>query len=274
MATHVARTAQGRAATAKEPPSSQEPPRPRSDIIQEIAALIATSKNVVVITGAGLSVASGIAAFRSGAGAVWSANVTTLGTRKEFKKDAPKWYNEFWLPAFECERVRSARPSRAHDDLAFLCRLSAGVKVVTQNVDGLHVNAVPDAQLVEAHGRVGLYRCARFGGAKKCAVKAAGEEWFDESEISKEDVMAIRALHVEKAPACPKCGGTLVPLALLFDEMYDTHFFFEAEAWDSWLDEADAVLFIGTSFVVEVTREALRRAKDKGVPVYNVNVDV
>jgi len=56
--------------------------------------------------------------------------------------------------------------------------------------------------------------------------------------------------------------------------MYDTHFFFEAEAWDSWLDEADAVLFIGTSFVVEVTREALRRAKDKGVPVYNVNVDV
>ena len=47
----------------------------------------------------------------------------------------------------------------------------------------------------------------------------------------------------------------------------------QADAWDGWLDDADAVVFAGTSFSVQVTREALRRCRDRRVPIYNFNVD-
>ena len=47
----------------------------------------------------------------------------------------------------------------------------------------------------------------------------------------------------------------------------------QADAWDGWLDDADAVVFAGTSFSVQVTREALRRCSDRRVPISNFNVD-
>lgn len=237
--------------------------------LKEIAVLAAQSA-VLFVTGAGLSCASGIAAFRTGDDAVWSKHVTDMGTKRAFRKDPVTWYNEFWLPTFEATVVE-AKPSAAHKAIAKIARLAPRTRVVTQNVDGLHVgrvhgdSGVADPQLIEAHGRTGLFRCA--GG---CA--EARNDWYELHELAEDDQKALSNFKVDRPPQCPKCHGPAMPLALLFDECYDAHFFFEADAWDAWLDECDAIVFVGTSFAAELTREALRRSKERGIPVFDVNV--
>ena len=71
-------------------------PRPPAELIDELAIHIADGRNVLFITGAGLSVSAGIPAFRSGAGAVWEENVVQYGTRKSLRRDPVEWHNAFW----------------------------------------------------------------------------------------------------------------------------------------------------------------------------------
>jgi len=49
-------------------------------------------------------------------------------------------------------------------------------------------------------------------------------------------------------------------------------FFFESDAWDSWYDETDAIVFIGTSFAVQLTSEAIKRAKRHNIALFNINL--
>eukprot|EP00629_Pelagomonadales_sp_RCC1024_P017947 CAMPEP_0119297504 /NCGR_PEP_ID=MMETSP1329-20130426/51107_1 /TAXON_ID=114041 /ORGANISM="Genus nov. species nov., Strain RCC1024" /LENGTH=330 /DNA_ID=CAMNT_0007298445 /DNA_START=159 /DNA_END=1148 /DNA_ORIENTATION=+ len=260
-------------------------PRPADELLDELAGHIAAGRNVIFITGAGISVTAGIPAFRTGSEAVWTEHVVTYGTRKSLRKDPVEWYNQFWLPTFETKRVKCATRTPAHEAIGALATLCPGVRVVTQNVDGLHVGSVPDAQLIEAHGRAGLFRCAGFGpaasGRRRCTAQEATTQWYELGELKARDRQAIEAFHEDGTgppltapPACPRCGAALAPLSLLFDENYDSHFFYEADAWDGWLDDADAVVFAGTSFSVQVTREALRRARERRLHVYNLNVDL
>ena len=179
--------------------------RPADELLDEVAALIAGGSSVVFITGAGISVSAGIPAFRSGTDAVWTENVVEsaaaassgsraargadrargarrYGTRKALRRDPVHWYNEFWLPTFECARLKTATRTAAHDALGALATLAPRTRVVTQNVDGLHVGSVPDPQLVEAHGRAGLFRCAGIGaaapGRPRCPADVATTEWY------------------------------------------------------------------------------------------------
>ena len=214
-------------------------PRPPAELIDELAIHIADGRNVLFITGAGLSVSAGIPAFRSGAGAVWEENVVQYGTRKSLRKDPVEWHNAFWLPTFETKRMKDAKPTKAHDALAELAQLSPAIKVVTQNVDALHVGGgVPDAQLVEAHGRAGLFRCCGIGdateGRTRCDESVANKEWYGVDDLLSKDRKALQAWWrdegkpVTRPFSCPRCGAFLAPLSLLFDENYDSHFFFEA----------------------------------------------
>lgn len=267
--------------------ASQQEARNES-LLFELAKLCASKdKRILFVTGAGLSIASGIPAFRSGDDAVWSRHVTDMGTRKMLKKDTLRWFNEFWLPTFESERVRQAKPSEAHVAISKISRLAPLTRVVTQNVDGLHVgrihgeDGVEDSQLIEAHGRARLYRCVGFwdSSSKDCCDEAtATQEWYEVDELLPEDAAALNAPSPrfegdDRLPTCPKCRSALVaPLALLFDECYDAHFFFEADSWDAWLDDSDAIVFVGTSYAVELTREALKRSKERKIPVFDINL--
>jgi len=134
--------------------------------------------------------------------------------------------------------MRDAKPTKAHDALAELAQLSPAIKVVTQNVDALHVGGgVPDAQLVEAHGRAGLFRCCGIGdateGRTRCEESVANKEWYGVDDLLSKDRKALQAWWrdegkpVTRPFSCPRCGAFLAPLSLLFDENYDSHFFFE-----------------------------------------------
>lgn len=65
----------------------------------------------------------------------------------------------------------------------------------------------------------------------------------------------------------------VLPQALLFDEGYHSHSFYQFDKAEEWLAAADALVFVGTSFAVQLTQTALQYARDKHIPVYNFNID-
>ena len=92
----------------------------------------------VIITGAGLSAASGIPTFRGSSSAVWSNNIWTMATREAFRREPSDWWNDFWLTAFPLSYTGYS-PNAGHEAIAHIVNNAPGtVKVLTQNVDGLH----------------------------------------------------------------------------------------------------------------------------------------
>ena len=230
-----------------------------------LGALLRDGERVVVVTGAGVSAASGIPPFRGSADAVWSKAVVETGTTRAFAADPEAWYGEFWFTSVGAWSSTTVRPNAAHEALATLARkFPSSVRIVTQNVDGLHrVSGVPSEQLVEAHGVVGEFRCLSSsptrGPKEDC-------EYRHHKTVS-----CPEATSVATVPRCPTCGTLMAPLALLFDEAYEDHDRFEFDRVREWLRTARALVFVGTSFAVTLTDVALREARDRSVPVVNFN---
>ena len=74
-------------------------------------------------------------------------------------------------------------------------------------------------------------------------------------------------------PHCPVCGSLVMPLTLLFDEHYASHSFFKNDVVCDWLDRAETLVFVGTSFSVGITSAALQSAMTWGSDVYSFNVE-
>jgi len=121
-------------------------------------------KRILIFTGAGLSVNSGIQPFR-GKNGLWSETLWTNATRSSFRKDPLSWYNDFWLHHFPSSNydTLSYRPNAAHEAISKLCNAFSNMYVITQNVDGLHCQTDTrwnwNDRLVECHGRLGLFKC-------------------------------------------------------------------------------------------------------------------
>lgn len=255
-----------------------------------LADLIASGRRVVFVTGAGLSVASGIPPFRrsrmeskANDGAVWSQHIEEMGTRAAFEKDPRAWYTFFWLPTFAPAKVAKP-PNDGHEAIAELASVFPAVFVITQNVDGLHSRTVAAwdhiARLIEAHGRVGLYKCSypRDDVDDPGACVYATQATLLPGSFS--EAVQAQLGHVEPEPApmahpppCPRCQRPCMPQALLFDEDYGDHAFYEFERLQEWLAAAECFVFVGTSFAVTVTTLALEQAKERKVPCFNFNVD-
>jgi NAD-dependent deacetylase len=103
----------------------------RRDPSQHLAQLIREHRNVVIITGAGLSAASGVPMFRSGDNSIWRLQAESLGTRRAFLKDPTKWYEDFWFKHFPHKFTR-CRPNQGHEAIAQLASAHPRVRVVTQ----------------------------------------------------------------------------------------------------------------------------------------------
>ena len=207
---------------------------------------------LVVVTGAGVSLASGIPTFRgTDPGAVWKRDVTELGTNQYFEEDpAGSW--TWYTSRFDI--VLDKQPNPAHHALAAIERwqVARGGKflLVTQNVDPLHERAGSE-RLVKVHGSADRVRCSRprcVHGAPRGSLPRAG---IDMGAFNTEPVSA-------NVPRCPSCGALLRQHVLWFDECYDEHRDYQ---WDRVLDAAqtmDTCLFVGTSFSVGVTDLFLR----------------
>ena len=191
-----------------------------------LAALIAEAERAVVLTGAGISVPSGIPDFRSPGTGLW-ANVDPMEVAHiDAWRRAP---DRFW--SFYGERFGSlidTRPNPAHHAVAELERRGAVRGVITQNIDRLH-RAAGRERVVEVHGSIEFSRCMRCG-----------------ERLPLDRVIELLR-SADGAPSCTVCGAPLKPDVVLFGELLPEQAMAEAQLLAV---EADLMICVGSSLTV------------------------
>jgi NAD-dependent deacetylase len=197
---------------------------------------------VTVLTGAGVSAASGVPTFRGPSGLWKSFRPEDLATAAAFQRDPGlvwEWYD--WRRTL----IAACRPNPAHDVLAAWSR-AGGFSLITQNVDGLHE-------------RAGTQRVTRFHGSiwrLSCAARCGQPEWED-----------LRAPLPGLPPACPACGGLARPAVVWFGEPIPAAAAVAAHAATA----CDVFISIGTSSVVYPAAALLGDARAQGAFTVEIN---
>jgi NAD-dependent deacetylase len=217
--------------------------------VREVAAEIQRRGRVAALTGAGISVESGIPDFRS-PGGIWTRyDPMEFATIEAFIANPRK----VWPFLLELgEMLAGARPNPAHAALAVLERAGVLAGVATQNVDALH-QAAGSRRVLELHGGHGRLRCMTCGRTDARPI---------------EEVRA--AVRAGRPPTCEACGGLVKPDVVLFGEMLPQAVFDEAEAL---VEEAKVLLVVGTSATVWPVAGLPRAAKRSGALVVEVNLE-
>jgi NAD-dependent deacetylase len=220
--------------------------------LEQLAGAISNCRSLTVVTGAGISAASGIATFRSGPNALWSRETMEKATLRFFRQrplDSWRWYAE------RLDALQSASPNPGHLALAelgaLLARQGRTLRLITQNIDGLHRQAAPAQDLIEVHG------CARFARCVDpscCATHDGGLLAVTDLQLQ----ARLGAGERSALPQCEHCGSLLRPHVLWFDEYYDSHPAYRFDELQHWAALSDLFLFVGTSFAVGVTDYLLR----------------
>ena len=136
------------------------PDMAESEQPERLAELIRESLSVVALTGAGVSVPSGIPDFRSPGTGIWSGvDPMEVAHIEVFRRD-PKRFWSFYGGRFNT--LDDKQPNRAHELLAAWERRGLLDAVITQNIDGLHARA-GSRTVVEVHGSVASSRCPVCG---------------------------------------------------------------------------------------------------------------
>lgn len=78
---------------------------------------------------------------------------------------------------------------------------------------------------------------------------------------------------IKEPPQCPACRRPVLPQALLFDESYHSHDHYQFERMEDWIEASSVIVFIGTSFAVTLTQQALDHARKEKKIIYNFNID-
>jgi NAD-dependent deacetylase len=195
--------------------------------LARLAELLRRARSVVALTGAGISVPSGIPDFRTPRTGLWeNVNPTEVAHIDAFLADPVR----FW--SFYGERFATLgekQPNGAHRALVELEARGLLDGVITQNIDMLHRTA-GTRELVEVHGSVASCSCPRCGG-----------------EIGLADVRERIAAEDDRVPRCSGCLGPLKPNVVLFGELLDAVALDRAR---ELCEGADLLLCVGSSLEV------------------------
>ncbi len=192
---------------------------------QRLAELVAASDSVVALTGAGISVPSGIPDFRTPETGLW-ANVDPMEVAHidVFRHDPARFWS-YYRPRFNT--LGDKRPNPAHEALAELERRGTLDGVITQNIDRLH-RAAGSENVIEVHGSIEASSCMRCHASY--------------------DLEAVEALFDERGVAvCAACEGPVKPDVVLFGEMLPEGAMEEATRL---AQGADLMLCVGSSLAV------------------------
>lgn len=238
----------------------------------QLIAELKTKRNIWILTGAGLSAASGIPTYRDHKG--------------EWQAGNPIQHNDFinqhesrqsyWARSMVGYKINQrAEPNAAHHAITQLQKLGKTSQIVTQNVDGLH-RIAGTQNVVDLHGRIHEVICLDCGSiisrdayqprlvttntnldeyASK--ILPDGDAQIDDFELSTINI-----------PACESCGGTLMPNVVFFggtvpkqrvDRAFET------------LSNSDCCLVVGSSLTVFSGFRFPRFAHQNGIPLYAIN---
>ena len=193
--------------------------------IKQLADILKDSKNIVFFGGAGVSTSSGVPDFRSSTG-LYSKKLNRNFTPEQavshsFFVQHPEEFFDFYKKNLI---YPDAKPNACHIALAKLEEIGKLSAVVTQNIDGLH-QAAGSKVVYELHGSVLRNYCM------KC------HTFYDEKYI----------LQADGVPKCEKCGGTIKPDVVLYEEGLDDQIISGAI---HAISQADTLIIGGTSLVV------------------------
>ena len=215
-----------------------------SDAIASARQRLTGARRVAVLTGAGISAESGIPTFRDAQTGLWAQfDPMQLATEDGFRADPSlvwRWY------AWRRTLVGQAQPNAGHQALAAAEAGFERLRVITQNVDGLHARA-GSTEPIELHGNLMRTTCL-----ERCG--------FSED--------APARLPAGEPPRCPRCGAWLRPAVVWFGEMLDPAVLQDAAAA---AEDCDVMLVVGTSGLVYPAAGLPAGARRAGAAVITVN---
>jgi NAD-dependent deacetylase len=193
---------------------------------ERLAELISAAETVVALTGAGISVPSGIPDFRTPETGLW-ANVDPMEVAhiEVFERDPARFWS-YYRPRFHS--LGGKLPNAAHEALAELERRGLLAGVITQNIDRLH-RAAGSENVVEVHGSIETSSCIRCGAAY--GIEEVGD-----------------LFNADGVPECRECGGPVKPDVVLFGELLPEE---EMRRAQGLAAAADLMLCVGSSLVVQ-----------------------
>ncbi len=231
------------------------------------------ARRVVVLSGAGISTESGIPDYRGPSGAAQRRHAPM--TYQDFTRD-PVARRRYWARSHVGWRImRRARPNAGHRAVAALERAGVVSATITQNVDGLH-QAAGTQEVIDLHGRLDLVVCLG------CATSMSRSELDERLSLVNADwrssVTAVNpdgdvdlpedSLDGFTVVDCPACGGLLKPDVVYFGESVPPA---RVEAANARVDDARALLVVGTTLTTFSGRRLVTRAVRMGTPVAVVN---
>jgi len=208
--------------------------------IAKLKERLKQARSLTVLTGAGVSSESGVPTFRGVDGLWKSRNPMELATPEAFEEDPAlvwEWYD--WRRSI----ISKIQPNPAHYAIAELEKRYAEFTLITQNVDGLHLLA-GSAKVIELHGSIWTVKCVECGSSSE-----------------------NREVPINILPRC-SCGGLLRPGVVWFGESLPEGSLFRAFEASS---NAEVMLVVGTSGVVQPAASLALRAKGAGAFVVEIN---
>lgn len=226
----------------------------KSDIVQSLVERLTREARITVLTGAGVSAASGVPTFR-GADGLWkNFRPETLANAEAFARD-PKLVWEWYT--WRRLRISACLPNPAHHVLADWSKRFTNFTLITQNVDGLHESAFARASarqagpsdVIRLHGSIWDVSC--WQGCAK-----APKSWRDD-----------RVSFDELPPRCPHCRGPIRPGVVWFGETLDPGIVRRA----SKAAQCDIFITAGTSAVVYPAAGFITAARQSGAFTVEIN---
>ena len=194
--------------------------------VDRLAELIERSRSTVALTGAGISVPSGIPDFRTPGEGIWAdVDPSEVASIDAFKRD-PKRFWDFYRPRFSM--LGDKLPNPAHEALAALEGRGLLDAVITQNIDRLH-RAAGTRDLIEVHGSIETSSCI------DCGVSLPARR------------RSTRCSTLDGVAICTVCAGNVKPDVILFGEMLPVAAIERARTPGR---SADLMICVGTSLEV------------------------
>ena len=212
--------------------------------INELKGAIENARNICVFTGAGISCPSGIPDFRSADGLYNSDGVGHFSpeeiiSHSFFVKNTEMFY-EFYKSKM---MYPEAKPNKAHICFSELEKKGKRVSIVTQNIDGLHTDA-GNSEIYELHGSIRRNYCLNCGA------------FYDYKYV----------YNSKGIPVCEKCGGTVKPDVVLYEEGLDDK---TVNGAINAIASADLLIIVGTSLAVYPAASFLQFFRGETVALIN-----
>ena len=216
--------------------------------LADLKTRIAASTAIVGFTGAGISTESGIPDYR-GTGGIWTQyRVVTIQeflASEEGRKEYWRRKSELW------SSIHDAQPNSAHQAFTQLNNQGKLLRLITQNIDGLHQKAgLPADKIIELHGS------SITTGCLECDYCIPTEK-------------AVEAFQgTGDPPHCPNCDGWLKPKTISFGQSMPQKEMNEAA---DVCAKAEIFIVVGSSLAVQPAASLPVLAKEQGALLVIVN---